>query len=291
MNAKYLGVATVGSGLATLAIVWGIYAHNQRVHDAYVHSRHSFQYLAAAKDIAGGNRIDANDLIAVNWTSDQPVHGAFELNEKDKVVGRIVAYPVSDGMIITDRYLAGPDSALGLPHKIPPGMRAIAIKTDEVNDLGGLLYPGLRVDILAAIKDDGGKVKSEAIVQNVLVLSTGKQINPDPSGKPATVPVVTVLVSLDQARRIAVAEQEGTLYFALRNGSDNQVEEAGLQELSKPALPPGRRSRQNLAAVPPFSSEGVVVQTTMGDKTIAQLFRNNLPVADSSETMTPGGPK
>ncbi len=111
-------------------------------------------------------------------------------------------------------------------------MRAISIKTDDVNDLGGFLFPGAKVDILVAIKSGANfAARSVVIVQDVSVLATGKQLTPDPEGKPTTVSIVTVLVTPEQAQKIALVQQESSISVSLRNGGDDERMVA-----SKPAL-------------------------------------------------------
>jgi pilus assembly protein CpaB len=286
MNTRKLALVAIIAGIAALLITFGLYKHNQMAHDAYVQNKHAFQYLAASKDIGDGSRIGPEDVMVVNWTSDQPVSGAFSAENKAKVFGRIVSYPVSNGMLLTEKYLAGPDSSLGLPHKIPNGMRAISIKTNDANDLGGFLFPGVKVDILAAVKSEANSgARSVVIVQNVIVLATGKQMTPDPKGKPSAESIVTVLVTPDEAQRVALAQQESSLYVSLRNGEDGEI------LASKPALladitgapAPAIASGRVRPARPerPSPTTGTTVETILGGKATTQVFRNNIPASAS----------
>ncbi len=266
MNTRRLALGAIIAGFFALLITFGVYKNNQRAHDAYIQNKHAFQYLAAAKDIGDGSRIGPNDVIVVNWTSDQPVSGAFSIADKAQVLGRIVSYPVSNGMLLTEKYLAGPDSSLGLPHKIPVGMRAISIKTDDVNDLGGFLFPGAKVDILAAMNGGAnGAARSVVIVQNVDVLATGKQMTPDPEGKPTTASIVTVLITPGQAQKIALAQQQSSLYVSLRNGGDEEIvadKPALFTDIAGvPAPPVSEKIRLNH---PEKSIAGTTVETTLG---------------------------
>jgi pilus assembly protein CpaB len=294
MNSKKLALVAVIAGIAALLITFGLYKHNQSTHDAYVQNKHGYQYLAASKDIGDGSRIGPDDVMVVNWTSDQPVIGAFSVADKAKVVGRIVSYPVSNGMLMTEKYLAGPDSSLGLPHKIPMGMRAISIKTDDANDLGGFLFPGAKVDILAAVKSGANSIaRSVVIVQNVAVLATGKQMTPDPEGKPSTVSIVTVLVTPDQAQKVALAQQESSLYVSLRNGGDEEIltnKPALFTDISGVPAPQVSEKKRSLASEQPFPPIGTTVETIMGEKVTTQLFRNNLPVSANNSPAPAGQP-
>jgi pilus assembly protein CpaB len=191
-------------------------------------------------------------------------------------------------MVFTGSYLASADSAMGLPHKIPDGMRAISVKTTDVNDLGGFLYPGVRVDVLLAVKGaEKTSSRSLVLVQNVTVLATGKQLTPDPSGKPTEASIVTVLVTPDQAQRIVLAEEGGTIYFSLRNGGDNDMTEQKptlFSEISGvPSAPPPAPvvKHKTLASGAPFPPTGTSVVTVLGSQSYTQMFRGNLPVNPS----------
>jgi pilus assembly protein CpaB len=288
MNTRRLALGAIIASFFALLITFGVYKHNQQTHDAYVQNKHAFQYLAASKDIGDGSRIGPDDVMVVNWTSDQPVSGAFSVADKARVFGRIVSYPVSNGMLLTEKYLAGPDSSLGLPHKIPVGMRAISIKTDDVNDLGGFLFPGAKVDILAAIKSGAsGIARSVVIVQDVDVLATGKQMTPDPEGKPTTASIVTVLVTPEQAQKIALAQQESSLYVSLRNGGDGEIVP------NRPALftdiagvPPAPVSERKRPSNTKMPSAGTTVETILGGKATTQVFRDNVHVS-ANDSLAP----
>jgi Flp pilus assembly protein CpaB len=57
-------------------------------------------------------------------------------------------------------------------------------------------------------------------MQDMRVLAAGQSIQPDKEGKPQPVPVVTFLVSPQQAETLALASQQGSIQLALRNQLD-----------------------------------------------------------------------
>lgn len=283
MNAKNIAFSAAIACVVALVFTFGIYKHNQSSHDTGAHSAaHAWQYLAAAKDIHDGDRIGPDDVMVVNWSSDQPVPNAYLPVDKAKVIGRVASYPLSNGVLLTENVLGESDSSLGLPHKIPAGFRAFSVRSSEVNDFGGFLYPGSKVDILVSIKaGEKAPARSLSLVQNVIVLATGKQLTPDPAGKPTSVNVITVLVTPEQAQRIALAQEEGVLYFSLRNGGDGELREDKPTLFSEiggiPAPPIGKR--RPLGLEPPFPPAGTPVVTVFGNQSSTQFFRGNLPVS------------
>ncbi len=282
LNTKTALIFILVAAFVALILMVGVYKHNQASHEAGDHNASQRQqYLVASKDIADGERITSADVTLVTWAGSSPIVGAFGPADKARVIGRIASYPLANGMVFTESYLAKPDSSMGLPHKIPDGMRAFSVKTDEVNDLGGFLYPGTKVDLLVAVKsNDKNTARSLSLVQDVEVLATDKQLSPDPSGKPTEARVVTVLVTPDQAQKIALAEQEGAIYFSLRNGSDNDVADVRptiFSEIGGVPAPEAPEKRKPLATVTAFQPAGTAVETILGTQSSTQLFHGNIP--------------
>jgi pilus assembly protein CpaB len=70
---------------------------------------------------------------------------------------------------------------------------------------------------------------TKTILQNILVLSAGKTLQTDASGKPVDAPNVTLLVTPQQAELLTLAGNEGRIQLVLRNGGDQNIEKtAGL---------------------------------------------------------------
>ena len=83
-------------------------------------------------------------------------------------------------------YLAAPGSGIGLTVKIPEGMRATSVKSDEVVGVAGFLFPGSHVDVLVTFRSDRVATPvtaTQIVLQDVEVLTTGQNFEPDPQGK------------------------------------------------------------------------------------------------------------
>ena len=176
--------------------------------------------VAAAKPLDTGTPLAADDLTLMDWPSNVPLEGAF--HKPEDVTGRIAMYPIALKEPIRDGLLAAPGATVGLTAKIPDGMRAVAVVTNELNNVSGFLFPGSHVDVLVSFQP--GEWHSNAItttvLQNIEVLSTGEKLQPDPSGKPQNVKVVTLLLAPDDAEKLLLASNQGTVQFVLRNASD-----------------------------------------------------------------------
>jgi len=178
------------------------------------------QYVAASANLEAGQAIKAENLRMVDWPANVPLPGAFAAPQP--VIGRIVMYPLSAGEPILERQLASPGSGLGLTMKIPDGMRAISLRSDEVVGVAGFLLPGTHVDVLVTMKPPSGDTITNTVLQDVQVLASGQKIEPDPEGKPVTATVVTLLVKPDDAEKVDLAATQGIVHFVLRNGVDRE---------------------------------------------------------------------
>jgi len=182
------------------------------------------QIVAASGELPAGITLASKDVTLVNWPTDLPLTGSFA--KTDAVVGRPLIVPVQAKEPILERDLAVPGAGIGLSAKIPEGMRATAVHSNEVVGVAGFLYPGSHVDVLATYNPPGGLSPfTRTILQDVEVLTAGQTIEPDPQGKPQTVNVVTLLLNPEDSQKLLLTSAQGTIQFVLRNGADKkQVE-------------------------------------------------------------------
>ena len=180
--------------------------------------------VISSKDLDAGSVLKAEDLTTAEWPANLATQGVF--SKVDDVVGRAIVYPIAAKDIIREQDLAAPGSGLGLAPKIPPGMRAVSVRSNDVVGVAGFLYPGSRVDVLATLQPRGDTVVKEPITQTVLqdveVITAGQRIQPDPEGKPQTVNVVTLLLNPEDAQKLMLATSQATIQFVLRSGADKE---------------------------------------------------------------------
>ena len=202
------------------------------------------QVVAAANDLPVGMTLAAKDITMIEWPSNVPLAGSF--NKLDDVVGHPLLYSVGASEPILKRDLALEGSGIGLSAKIPPGMRATAVRSNEIVGVAGFLYPGSHVDVMTTYTPPGSNTGpvTQTVLQDVEVLTAGQTIEPDPQGKPQTVDVVTLLLSPEDSQKLQLASTQGTIQFVLRSGADTQknveLRATRLDQLSgieKPAAP------------------------------------------------------
>jgi pilus assembly protein CpaB len=178
------------------------------------------QYVAAGQAMNAGDILHASSVHLIDWPNDVQLEGAFT-STKD-IEGRTLLYPISAGQPLLDRQLAASGSGPGLSPKIPEGMRAISLKSDQIVGVAGFLLPGTHVDVLVTYHvAPNPDPLTATVLQDVQILTAGQKMQPDPDGKPNAVDVVTLLVTPDDAAKVVLASSQGTVHFVLRNGADH----------------------------------------------------------------------
>jgi pilus assembly protein CpaB len=237
--------------------------------------------MIAARDLEIGTVLKEADFKEGEWVG-APPKGA--LVAKETVVGRGVISTLYAGEPILDSRLAAPGSGGGMAATIRPGMRACAVKVDDVVGVSGFVVAGMRVDVLVsgtapgAPANDGPKVKT--VLQNIEVLSAGTNIQKDNEGKPVQVPVVNLLVTPEQAEILSLASNQFHIQLVLRNPLDTDtpktpgVAMAGLfSDGSAPKQEaPVRRSAPPKAAAPVVQTRIYLVEVMNGAKRSEEKF-------------------
>jgi pilus assembly protein CpaB len=245
----------------------------------------TIQIVAAAKDVPAGVALAAEDVNLIQWPASVPLPGSF--TKVEDVAGRPLIYPLGKGEPVMARDLAIPGSGIGLSVKIPAGMRATSVRSNEVVGVAGFLFPGSRVDVLGTFNIPGSpNPMTQTLLQNVEVLTAGTQIEPDPTGKPQTVNVVTLLLSPEDAQKLLMASTQSTIQFVLRNGADQGkeiVKPTRLDELiatAKPPAPPPAPGRHTKAVRPEHQTPPpvvYVVEVIQGQTRSEQKFSSGTP--------------
>jgi pilus assembly protein CpaB len=264
MKNRRLGFALLIAVIVSLVITFLLYA---RVKHQFASRSATVKILALSKTADPGTSLTDDYLITVDWPANLPLEGS--MTRKEDAIGRIVLYPIATREPLREQLLAAQGSGFGLTAKIPDGMRAVAVETNDVNNVSGFLFPGCHVDVLVTFKPDNGRDSmTSTVLQNIQVLSTGEKLQPDPSGKPQKVREVTMLLTPDDAQKLVLASNQGTVQFVLRNGSD-QVQETRspveLKQLQFGASAPAPVVVKRVAATTK-PSNGFEVETYDGTK-------------------------
>ncbi|MFB3920859.1 MAG: Flp pilus assembly protein CpaB [Terriglobia bacterium] len=237
--------------------------------------------VATAKELPAGIVLKAEDLALVDWPSTVQLTGSF--SKPDEVVGRSTLYPLGAKEPVLQRDLAVAGSGFGLTAKIPTGMRATSVRSNEIVGVAGFLFPGSHVDVLATFRPPGGDSPvTQTVLQDVEVLTAGQRIQPDPEGKPQTVNVVTLLLSPEDSEKLLLASTQATIQFVLRSGADKErvdtkpvsLDEliAGMKKPPVPAPAAAHRVRREAPKVAPKPPDIYTVEVIHGDKRSVEKF-------------------
>jgi pilus assembly protein CpaB len=181
--------------------------------------------IVAVNDVKLGSVLKDADLSTTDISGPLP-KGAI-LKRQD-AIGRGVVSDLYQGEPIVESRLAAVGSGGGLAATIRQGMRACAVKVDEVVGVAGFVTPGMRVDVLISGNPPGPAnvlqgTKVKTLLQNIEVLSAGTDIQKDAEGKPQQVQVVNLLVTPDQAELLSLASNQTKIQLVLRNPLDTQT--------------------------------------------------------------------
>jgi pilus assembly protein CpaB len=181
--------------------------------------------IAASGDIKLGTVLTASNLTTIEIAGAIP-KGA--ILKPELAIGRGVVADLYQGEPILDSRLAAVGAGGGLAATIRQGMRACAVKVDDVVGVAGFVTPGMRVDVLISgvppgVNNpvDGSQVRT--LLQNLEVLSAGTDIQKDGEGKPKQVQVVNLLVTPEQAESLSLASSQTHIQLVLRNPLDTEI--------------------------------------------------------------------
>jgi pilus assembly protein CpaB len=184
----------------------------------------NIEIVVAAHDLPLGTKIDASSLRMARWSRDSVPPGAF--TDINGAVGSFVKSEiVENDPLVPAKLFMGDKTAGVMPLLNTAGMRAMSVQVDEVSDIAGFDLPHAKVDVLVALStivNGNQKPYSKTVLQNIEVLAVAQEIQ-GKKDEPELVKVVTLLVTPQDAEKLALASHEGTLRLAMRNYGDDKI--------------------------------------------------------------------
>ena len=180
--------------------------------------------LVASRNLELGAIIKDSDVKDAAWLGGLPANAVLK---REDIIGRGVTTTIYSGEPIVENRLAPKGAGGGLAAMIPSGMRAVAVRVNDVVGVAGFVVPGMRVDVLiSGNPPNNGQNQgslTRTLLQNIEVLSAGQDFKKDNEGKPLGVGVVNLLVTPEQAEMLSLASNQTTIQLVLRNPLDTQV--------------------------------------------------------------------
>jgi pilus assembly protein CpaB len=184
----------------------------------------SYYVAVATRPLPLGTMLTTSDVKLVAWPASAPVTGGFSKTEE--IVNRGLVAPVAENEPITANKLAAAGAGAGLPPTITAGMRAISVKVNEVIGVAGFVAPGTFVDVILTMTRQRDDAISRVVLTNIQVLTAGTRFDQEQKdGRPVPSTVVTLLVTPENAEKIALAGAVGSITLTLRNPLDQEMTE------------------------------------------------------------------
>jgi pilus assembly protein CpaB len=256
MRNKRFFIVLVGALLFGLLAAFSV---SRYLSSAQAYTKNLTRVAVAKVAIPVGTKIIPEQVMVVSFPKESTPDGAFDGPEK--LVGRVAVVNIAPREPITEARLAPEGTAAGLSAVIPEGYRAMTVKVDDVVGISGFIMPGTLVDIVVVIDPQENSAMqdpiSKIVLQNIKVLANGQNIDqPENQREANSVKAVTLLVTPEQAEKLALAASEGKLQLVMRNSIDQGDEQTtginkrGLLsgERAMPAPDPGALKSEQPAA-------------------------------------------
>src|SRR5260370_40563618 len=235
----------------TGALLFGVLAAfsvSRYLSSAQAFSKDLRRVVVARVAVPLGTKLVAEQLMVVQFSKESAPDGAFESPEK--LVGRVAVTNLAVREPIIESRLAPEGTAGGLSAIIPEGYRAMTVKVDDVVGINGFIMPGTLVDVVVVMTPQeatagqaAGPI-SKIVLQNIKVLANGQNIDKPENQRDAnSVKAVTLLVTPEQAEKLALAASEGKLKLVMRNSIDQGDEQT--LGIDKRGLLGGEHTRPN----------------------------------------------
>ena len=224
--------------------------------------------MVATKDIEYGDKIVADYVRMVDWPQNSVPPNAI-LTRADLLEGpeapRIALRAISAGEPFLKAKVSGFGERPILSRKLTEGMRAFTVRINDVSGVAGFILPGDHVDVLLtrAVGDRSGpeNMATDVILQNVTVIGID-QLSSENTDKPVIGKSATFEVTTEQAQKLALASQVGTLSLSLRNYETLQTEKT--EQIAARDLGARKAAPAPKAAAPVARDNSIYVRVRKG---------------------------
>jgi len=231
--------------------------------------------VIAMMDIGRGEVVGDLNLSIEQWPVSQAPFGRFASVEavgSNEYTSREAMTAIAEGEPVLDSRLSPAGMRPSLAGRLEPGFRAFTISMNDVAGVAGFVLPGDRVDVLHT-RNSTPNSRRENLVADLLLSDIevlGLDLNDDVrSIQPVEFHNATLAVSVEDARKLAVAGATGTLSLALRGTRDR-----GLIDVVTASAAPVRRTRSRAVTTTPrvkkraFDTVQVILGETKTNHTV-----------------------
>lgn len=176
--------------------------------------------VVASKPLRFGMQLQKDYLREIAWPQSAMPNGAFsKVDEVLKEGKRVVLAPIEVNEPLLAVKITGPGQRATLSALVGPGMKAVTIRVNDVEGVGGFVLPGDRVDVVMTRQLDKGAASTEVVLQNARVLAID-QVADTRTEKPSIAKAVTLEVDTRDAQKVWLAASVGNLSLLLRKAGE-----------------------------------------------------------------------
>lgn len=180
--------------------------------------------VVAKQPLRFGTELNASMLQEVQWPTEALPAGAFaSINEMLSPGRRIVLAAIEPNEPVLALKITGAGQRATLSALVAPGMKAVTIRVNDVEGVGGFVLPGDRVDVVLTRQLEKGSATTEVVLQNTRVLAIDQSAD-ERAAKAQVAKAVTLEVSTVQAQKVWLASSVGSLSLLLRKAGEANAE-------------------------------------------------------------------
>jgi pilus assembly protein CpaB len=203
--------------------VWGL-RHMATLRSAAAPKVHQTTVVVASRPIGFGEVVTPELLRVQAWPEGAQPHGSFQSLAQVTSQRRVALGPIAANEPVLASRVSGPNGRATLSGVIRAGMRATTIRVNDVFGVAGFVLPGDFVDVLitrnyAAGNNTGEDKRTDVLLRSVRVLAVDQLAN-ESKNDPMVAKAATIEVTPEQAQKLALAAEVGTLSLALRGTVD-----------------------------------------------------------------------
>ena len=217
--------------------------------------------LVAQMPVPTGAFIKEGHLRWIEWPAGEVLPDSYITDDQLTIAdlyGAVARRAITAGEPVVRKRIIRPGDRGFLAAVLKPGFRAMAIRVNATSGIGGLVFPGDRVDLilthtvgvggnlpgdeesnagdeesLKKRRKSGGQLVSETVLTNVRILAIDQFTN-EADGKPRVAKNTTLELSPKQAEMLAVVGQMGSITLSLRSLAKDEEEMERLGNLEDP---------------------------------------------------------
>ena len=232
--------------------------------------------VVAKQPLRFGTELNASMLEEVPWPAKAMPAGAFAKTSDILSSGRrVVLAAIERNEPVLALKITGPGQRATLSALVRPGMKAVTIRVNDVEGVGGFVLPGDHVDVVLTRQIDKGQATSEVVLQDTRVLAVDQSAD-ERTNKAAVAKSVTLEVSIVQAQKVWLASSVGSLSLLLRKAgetADVKTRKITLKDLDSGDLAGDKSATTTVVVMRPTAKQEYTVPVETTNTAIAEAKR------------------